>query len=134
MQQKLSVFHSFHLLAYWRNQSLCGSQDSKSGSERGFWGSMMDGGYFRTQMTLFANISALEQGFGLQCSYSPEKAAFGVFFRPIATMRSVRIPKMGYDASKGHLSPIDASGRANVIEESVTWECDSGREQNLRIR
>ncbi|OMD10293.1 hypothetical protein BJP47_06130 [Paenibacillus odorifer] len=94
----------------------------------------MDGGYFQTQMTLFANISALEQGFGLQCSYSPEKAAFGVFFRPIATMRSVRIPKVGYDASKGHLSPIDASGRANVIEESVAWECDSGREQNLRIR
>ncbi|MNC55218.1 hypothetical protein D3C75_1047360 [compost metagenome] len=99
-----------------------------------FGDSMMDGGYFRTQMTLLANISPLEQGFGLQRSYSVEKASFGVFFRPIATMRSVRIPKMGYDASKGHLSPIDASGRANVIEESVTWECDSGREQNLRIR
>ncbi|WP_339244120.1 hypothetical protein NST58_21130 [Paenibacillus sp. FSL R10-2796] len=87
---------------------------------------MMEDGYFRTQMTLFANISALEQGFGLQCSYSPEKAAFGVFFRPIATMRSVRIPKVGYDASKGHLSPIDAYGCANVIEESVTWEFDDG--------
>jgi hypothetical protein len=82
---------------------------------------MMEDGYFRTQMTLFANISALEQGFGLQCSYSPEKAAFGVFFRPIATMRSVRIPKVGYDASKGHLSPIDAYGCANVIEESVVF-------------
>ncbi|OMD61865.1 hypothetical protein BSK55_04695 [Paenibacillus odorifer] len=79
----------------------------------------MDGGYFRTQMTLFSNISPLEQGFGLQCSYSPEKAAFGVFFRPITAMRSVRIQKVRYDASKGHLSPIDASGRVNVIEESV---------------
>ncbi|WP_340033302.1 hypothetical protein [Paenibacillus sp. FSL H3-0302] len=77
-------------------------------------------------MTLFAKISALEQGFGLQCSYSPEKAAFGVFFRPIATMRSVRIPKVRYDASKGHLSPLDASGRANVIEESVVWGFDDG--------
>jgi hypothetical protein len=87
---------------------------------------MMDGGYFRTQMMLFANISALEQGFGLQCSYSLEKAAFGVFFRPIAAIRSVRIPKVRYDASKGHLSPIDASGRANVIEESVAWGFDDG--------
>ncbi|OMD68200.1 hypothetical protein BSK48_19065 [Paenibacillus odorifer] len=87
----------------------------------------MDGGYFRTQMTLFANISALEQGFGPQCSYSLEKAAFRVFFRPITAMRSVRIPKVGYGASKGHLSPLDASGRANVIEESVAWEFDDGR-------
>jgi hypothetical protein len=70
-------------------------------------------------MTLFAKISALEQGFGLQCSYSSEKAAFGVFFRPITAMRSVRVPKVGDDASKGHLSPIDASGRANLIQESV---------------
>jgi len=70
-------------------------------------------------MTLFAKISALEQGFGLQCSYSFKTSSFGVFFRPIATMRSVRIPKVGYDASKGHLSPIDASGRANLIQESV---------------
>ncbi|MEK3769023.1 hypothetical protein MKY14_10725 [Paenibacillus sp. FSL R5-0887] len=91
---------------------------------------MMEDGYFRTQMTLFANISALEQGFGLQCSYSPEKAAFGVFFRPIATMRSVRIPKVGYDASKGHLSPIDASGCANVIEESVVFLGDSGGDKS----
>jgi hypothetical protein len=82
---------------------------------------------FRTQMTLFAKISALEQGFGPQCSYSLEKAAFGVFFRPITAMRSVRIPIVRYDASKGHLSPLDASGRANVIEESVAWEFDDGR-------
>ncbi|WP_218643098.1 hypothetical protein [Paenibacillus odorifer] len=88
---------------------------------------MMDDGYFRTQMTLFAKISALEQGFGLLCSYSPEKAAFGVFFRPIATMRTVRIPKVEYDAFKCHLSPLDASGRANVIQESVAWEFDDGR-------
>ncbi|OME03744.1 hypothetical protein BSK54_06515 [Paenibacillus odorifer] len=87
----------------------------------------MDGGYFRTQMTLFANISALEQGFGPQCSYSFETSSFGVFFRRIRAMRSVRIPKVGYDASKGHLSPLDASGRANVIEESVAWEFDDGR-------
>ncbi|MEK5417843.1 hypothetical protein [Paenibacillus sp. FSL L8-0708] len=118
-QKKLRIYHSFYLLAYWRNQSLYGSQNSKSRSERGFGDSMMDGGYFRTQMTLFAKISALEQGFGPQCSYSPEKAAFGVFFRLITAMRSVRIPKVRYDASKGHLSPLDASGRANVIEESV---------------
>ncbi|WP_218642582.1 hypothetical protein, partial [Paenibacillus odorifer] len=71
-----------------------------------FGDSMMEDGYFRTQMTLLANISPLEQGFGLQRSYSVEKASFGVFFRPIATMRSVRIPKVGYDASKGHLSPL----------------------------
>ncbi|WP_340033301.1 hypothetical protein NST50_21210 [Paenibacillus sp. FSL E2-0202] len=77
-------------------------------------------------MTLFANISALEQGFGPQCSYSLEKAAFRVFFRPITAMRSVRVPKVGYDASKGHLSPIDASGRANVIEKSEAWEFDDG--------
>ncbi|OME21718.1 hypothetical protein BSK47_08975 [Paenibacillus odorifer] len=80
---------------------------------------MMEDGYFRTQMTLFAKISALEQGFGPQCSYSLEKSAFEVFFRLITAMRSVRIPKVGFVASKGHLSPIDASGCANVIQESV---------------
>ncbi|OME02067.1 hypothetical protein BSK64_20000, partial [Paenibacillus odorifer] len=41
-------------------------------------------------------------------------------------MRSVRVPKVGYDASKGHLSPLDASGCANVIEEIVAWEFDDG--------
>ncbi|OMD67978.1 hypothetical protein BSK62_07160 [Paenibacillus odorifer] len=87
----------------------------------------MDDGYFRTQLTLFSNISALEQSFGLQCSYSLEKAAFGVFFRPITAMRSVRIQKVRYDASKGHLSPLDASGRANLIQESVAWGFDDGR-------
>ncbi|MEK4143362.1 hypothetical protein NYE44_19635 [Paenibacillus sp. FSL L8-0493] len=86
-----------------------------------FGDSMMEDGYFRTQMTLLANISPLEQGFGLQRSYSVEKASFGVFFRPIATMRSVRIPKVGYDASKGHLSPLATSGCANVIEERVVF-------------
>ncbi|OMD77612.1 hypothetical protein BSK50_12820 [Paenibacillus odorifer] len=87
----------------------------------------MDDGYFRTQLTLFSNISPLEQGFGPQCSYSPEKAAFGVFFRPITAMRSVRIQKVRYDASKGHLSPIYASGRVNVIQECVAWGFDDGR-------
>jgi hypothetical protein len=63
-------------------------------------------------MTLFAKISALEQGFGLQCSYSFKTSSFGVFFRPITAMRSVMIQKVRYDASKGHLSPLDASGCA----------------------
>ncbi|OME21719.1 hypothetical protein BSK47_08980 [Paenibacillus odorifer] len=95
----------------------------------------MDDGYFRTQMTLFANISALERGFGLLCSYSPEKDAFGVFFRPIATMRTVRIPKVEYNAFKGHLSPLNASGRANVIEESVALGVYDGEcQRNLENR
>ncbi|MEC0129766.1 hypothetical protein [Paenibacillus odorifer] len=94
------------------------------------WDSMMEDGYFRTQMTLLANISPLEQGFGLQRSYSVEKASFGVFFRPIATMWSVRIPKVGYDASKGHLCPIATSGHANLIEECAAWG-DRGNERRL---
>jgi hypothetical protein len=45
-------------------------------------------------------------------------------------MRSVRIPIVRYDASKGHLSPIDASGCANVIEESVVFLGDSGGDKS----